>query len=362
MPVPATTGQLRTKVDDMEIGDYIQAYCDVTTGWQFGERVGKTELPVSGVAVDTTNKTHQNYFFYFVKVAKGLLVADRNWYHTVSWDSLNAWKNIQGYPINNLNIIPPMDNNISPNGVASASEETIPAWKAFDGSALTSSLNECWRAYRSTGWISYQFSDPKIVNRYTLTSPGSNWASNMIKDWVFQGSNDGIVWVTLHTVSNQTGWGSAEKRSYIVNNTQSFMYYRFNISATNGGPIAINMIEMMSIIGVIRSLTGGVAYADASGNKSLSNQNKGAWPTDNEWDKYIVNFPPSLIQFGKSLDDVFHISGVITLTQDTPTVELGSSTKRIARGYTKSAINLFFPESSLIDTSGFRPAFEYVDK
>lgn len=215
MPVPATTGQLRTKVDGMEIGDYIQAHCDVTTGWQFGESGGKTELPISGVAVDSTNKTHQNYFFYFVKVRKGLLVADRNWYHTVSWDSLNTWKKIQGYP--------------------------------------------------------------------------------------------------------------------------------------NNG----------SVVGVIRSLTGGVAYADASGNKSLTDQNKGAWPTNNEWDRYIVNFPVHKILVGKTLDDVFHWSGVHTWTQDT---SIQNSSYRTGRGNQSPNEVIVLGSANAVNVRGFRPAFEYTDK
>lgn len=61
--------------------------------------------------------------------------------------------------------------------------------------------------------------------------------------------------------------------------------------------------------GIIRSLTGGVAYAAENGNRSYSEDEGGgirgevygACSTNNEWEKYIVNFPLDKVQEGKTV-------------------------------------------------------------
>ncbi|MGG0822961.1 hypothetical protein ABE099_08765 [Paenibacillus turicensis] len=135
-----------------------------------------------------------------------------------------------------------------------------------------------------------------------------------------------------------------------------------------GLPIAISGVS-----GAIRSLTGGVAYADEIGNMSLTNLNKGCFPTNNEWDKYIINFPTSKIQSGKSLDDVWHYLDMYTLTQDTASngIYISSSgtssatvnsTFRTMRG--KSGIwgDFGIRQSGNSGTDGgFRPVFEWKE-
>lgn len=113
------------------------------------------------------------------------------------------------------------------------------------------------------------------------------------------------------------------------------------------------------ITGIIRSLTGGVAYADASGNKRTSYTGSvGGWPTNNEWDKYIVNFPSEMVQAGKTLDDVFHWNGVGTFVQDT---KYRDSSYRSARG--RAYVDYMDNMATNVISSGyaFRPCFEYKE-
>ncbi|MGA4519184.1 hypothetical protein ACPA0F_18160 [Solibacillus silvestris] len=223
MPVPATTGQLRTNVSDMEIGDYVllqyQSNEDV---WKtFNE--GKPELPVTPLAIGT----HQSYFAYGIKVAKGLIIFDRVWYHSVKWVDVNSWKQVQGKSV---------------------------------------------------------------------------------------------------TIQNNDG---------------------------------------STILANYRMPTGGVAYADVNGNKSLIDQGFGGWPTNNEWDRYIMNFPQGKIQAEKTSDDIFHWSAIFTFTQDTPINGLNDrgsiagNTRRVSRGYYSSQFFAVSLSDTSASTVGFRPVFEY---
>lgn len=248
MAVPSTTGQLKQNIADLQIGDYIALQYWLPNSSNVGKlsNVGSTgtplegapqrtvpsgtEIPVTGASSAADTNSLYNPYTYLVKVGKGLLVSDRVCQTSISWDTLNTSKLIQG------------------------------------------------------------------------------------------------------------------------------------VTATIGG-----------VTGRIRSLTGGVAYADANGNKSLTggSQLYGCWPTNNEWDKYIVNFPQELIQPGKTLDDVFHWNtGTITWCQDTP-IPISSppggwannSSGRTQRGGNGDIKRLFSTVSSYTGPSliGFRPVFEYVE-
>lgn len=225
MPVPATTGQLKLKILDMEIGDYIMSSWDSFNGGRIGN-YGYSECPLTGYA----NPNSTPYFFYYVKVDNGLLIADRVVLHSLSWNTINSWREIEGHS-------------------------------------------------------------------YTL---------------------DGIV-------------------------------------------------------GKFRSLTGGNTYADESGKSASNDKKSGAFPANNEWDKYIVKFPIEKIEVGKTLDDIFH--GNIgkgnpwTWVQETPVngiirsdgnTTMSKSTSRIARALGNSYIS-WTDSSGVATMTGFRPVFEYKE-
>ena len=129
-------------------------------------------------------------------------------------------------------------------------------------------------------------------------------------------------------------------------------------------------ITISNIQGIIRSLTGGVAYADVNGNKSLTDQGYGGWPVNNEWDKYIVK--SSLNGTITAGDDaVWHWNKMFSWCQETPVNGLiyrattATNINRIRRGYgvdMTSPERLSFGPSSQADVSvGFRPVFEYKE-
>lgn len=380
MAVPATTGQLRTNIADMEIGDYISCNYQAASGAQgtfsnLGKPAG-TEIPVSGTA--TPNGT-----FYYVKVQNGILVADRCVQVSRSWDSINSNKCIQGLPWDAGNIIPTMTSNTSLGGIASASsfyknDDMNNAWHAFDG-IISSDFTNFWESNNELpAWLQYQFSEPKKVKQYTLTCSAKQ-TDSMASSWQFLGSNDGKDWTILDQVSN-VSWAVGEKKTFNISEPGFYMYYRILATACIGNFtwVRIAELQMLDAVGTIRSLTGGVAYADKDGNKSTTDQGYGGWPTNNEWDKYIVNFPQEKIQEGKTLDDIFHWNGINSWCQDTlangiainklATSVTSDNTRRIHRGSYSEAdpnrlITDFWASKSSYTGSiiGFRPVFEYKE-
>lgn len=96
MPMPNTGGQLRTKIQDMQIGDFI-VWAIKDSYAQFGiSTTGLVEIPLAGLH---WNNSLTNTFGYGIKVDKGLIVMDRVRQHTTSWTNLKSGKLIQGSPV-----------------------------------------------------------------------------------------------------------------------------------------------------------------------------------------------------------------------------------------------------------------------
>ncbi|MGG4455804.1 hypothetical protein [Brevibacillus porteri] len=307
MPVPATTGQLRENVLDMEIGDYIVMKVTSTGLHEFGGTTASyTETPVNG----TSNQ----------------------------------------------------------NG----------AFQAFDGKLVGAWKNVWYTNGESAGWLAYEFPDPKIVRKYmVICGDATDTPASSPKEWIRLG------WGQVESTRLcfcQTNWSGSQKRHFLIDNNTPYSKYRINVFSNNGSAfLSIGELEMFEFGGIMRSLTGGVANVDEKGHLSHIDKNKGGWPTNNEWDKYIVNFPIDKIQPGKTLDDVFHWNvGVATWCQETPVtgtrhhdgVTTGASGHRIWRGSANANGSVRneenysnFSGSSISSTTiGYRPLFEYREK
>lgn len=101
MAAPNTGGQLRTKIADMQVGDYIHVRHHYNSSnkihlfeyWGNPAIANLSEIPVNG-----RDKTASQYVAkaYFIKADKGLLICDRIVTNTISWDELNSSDYIEG--------------------------------------------------------------------------------------------------------------------------------------------------------------------------------------------------------------------------------------------------------------------------
>jgi len=146
-----------------------------------------------------------------------------------------------------INQIPIMTSNTSPSGTATGgASPTANAYRAFDRAYNT------YEVPGTTMTIEYDFGTGTIIGVYKINgrySSGGGYEGQHPKNWTFQGSN-GSGWVTLHTVTNETGWtnGPSDIRSFSSGNTTSYEEYRLNISANNGaGQTTMGWFEMLSV-------------------------------------------------------------------------------------------------------------------
>jgi hypothetical protein len=158
---------------------------------------------------------------------------------------------------------PAMTSNTTPSGVAFASSQqpNRNPWHVFDVDTAT-----FWQSGTiNTGSIGYQFTSGKIIKQYAFYTFNTNTAN--VRDWTFQGSNDGTAYTTIETVSAFT---TAVSTWYIRNvsaNTTSYTYYRMNITATQtaGNFPVVMELQMTESTGSVYGAIGSGSFISTDG-------------------------------------------------------------------------------------------------
>jgi hypothetical protein len=142
------------------------------------------------------------------------------------------------------NFVPEMTSGTTPSGnTASASgtqdESGLGAWKAFDHSTTVAGSH--YQVQATTPWIQIHTSSGHVAKQYNLvkafnTNSGSVLSDRSPSGWTLKGSNDGSSWTTLDTQSSVT-WSTSDyvTKSYSFTNTNSYSYYRLEVTGNNGG-------------------------------------------------------------------------------------------------------------------------------
>lgn len=148
--------------------------------------------------------------------------------------------------------IPLMTGNTQPSGEAFAGQNTSTAFQAFNRSTST-----LWASTNLTNcFVGYQFPAGKIIKRYYLSR--SNEGARPIT-WTFEGSNDGVSYTVLETVTSNTA--TTSYLSGVLANTTSYTYYRINVTAVASGIVAyIRELEMTESTGTTYGTTTGGSF------------------------------------------------------------------------------------------------------
>lgn len=430
----------KTNIEDMEIGDCIP--CKYFTGASgspgYFSELGTciaNEIPISSTATP-------NGLFYFIKADKGLLIADRVVQHSIAWDKLNAVKYIEGlYKKTNISESPLFQALLNiPISLSSTeyvssvtgtlSTETSPYGQAtyFNGSNrinlnakiipigaksirfkikcppnditskyILSNINASGNQY---GIIIYINNVNGIIVTITNNSNNTSYilsigSSKIIADnqwhdvlftWDGTTNTNAVKLYIDNELNNQRTANSIEATQPTYNLTIGSIYnsqgsgqyaafkgYLYGLEVYNY-PINVKEVDYIA-----RSLTGGNSYLDSNGVGKITNSGLGAWPPNNEWDKYIVHSDlEGKITPGDN--NIWHWKDYlgITLCGDTPILNLnrynnafGAATDRINRSWYQVSSTDYHPDliqpwfnnySTFNSTfSGFRPVLEYKD-
>lgn len=142
------------------------------------------------------------------------------------------------------NVIPAMTSNTTPSGIASASGyygSDLP-YKAFDHSFGN---RPQWfvNSTKPIGghWLQYKFDQPKCINKIKLYSIMIRTGQHTIKEFYFQGSNDGSAYKTLFS---NTHPNSAEGIDYFFQNDNYYLYYKIVIQNSYGNQNEAGVYEL----------------------------------------------------------------------------------------------------------------------
>jgi hypothetical protein len=148
------------------------------------------------------------------------------------------------------------DTSDPPFVVSASSASVAAAWLSFDGDATNGWMTAgvpCWLEL-DTGAGS-----ASVLGSYAIAG-GYADGMNGPQAWTMEGSNNGSTWTTLDTQTGQTtGWGfaggGAILQTYtIASPTGSYRYFRFNVTANNGG--AVTEIDALYLYSAASTLVG----------------------------------------------------------------------------------------------------------
>jgi hypothetical protein len=97
--------------------------------------------------------------------------------------------------------------------------------------------------FNASAWLQYQANAGYIVKGYTITSANDSPERDPL-NWTLQGSNNGASWTTIDTRTNQDFPNRFQTRTFTFNNTNSYLYYRFNMTNNSGSILQLGEIEL----------------------------------------------------------------------------------------------------------------------
>ena len=153
-------------------------------------------------------------------------------------------------------LVPIMSSDSQDGYIASASSSYSAGyapWKAFNRTA--SGEGDCWCAssastsdsnYYVNGWLQIQLPEAKCANYVTMVCRSGSMENSLKspRDWTLKGSNDGETWTTLLTVTDQIPTSVAQSFSYPLENTNSYLYYRVDVTRISIAGQKISIAEL----------------------------------------------------------------------------------------------------------------------
>ncbi len=148
-----------------------------------------------------------------------------------------------GWMMMSEGLIPAMTSNTSPSGEASASSErvsspfTTPAHFAFDASSSSDWYSAGDQSLPQ--WIQYVFEEATEAKFYKIRA---RFADTRPKSWTLTASNDGVQWVTLHSMTNVIFL--TQPRYYAIPEPGAYRYYRWTFTEGEASVVSIESLQL----------------------------------------------------------------------------------------------------------------------
>jgi hypothetical protein len=137
------------------------------------------------------------------------------------------------------------DYSLSTQVVTRSSDSTGAAWGVLAGNSVSSK----WRAdTKANEWVQVYLGanqPARVLGSYSFANDNDfNW-QRLPRDWTVKGSNDGVAWTLLHSVTGEPDYATDEVRMFNVDTLAGpFRYFRFDIAANNHASLGIFISEI----------------------------------------------------------------------------------------------------------------------
>ncbi|MEI7879857.1 MAG: hypothetical protein WCI95_03170 [bacterium] len=200
-------------------------------------------------------------------------------------NGLNLYNRVSAVPDFN-NIIPTMVSNSSPSGLVFYSSQYSASGNDCGYCVFDKSDSTWWTASSGSApqYVGYKFASAQTITSYKITARVSSY-DRAPSNFTFQGSNTG-AWageqVTLDTRTSQS-WSAGETKFYSFTNINSYLYYRVNMTAFQGGgyggftelqmsadaPVVSEISLISSINSAVTGEKGIQTYGDIGGRTTI---------------------------------------------------------------------------------------------
>lgn len=134
-----------------------------------------------------------------------------------------------------IGVIPAMTNNTTPSPFKiNASEEYNGQMAYYAFNQIVSKQATLWwhTETKKPATLQIDMGEKTKINSFSLTAP--NITVSMPKDFTLEGSDDSENWNIIKTYSNINNYEPYETTLFILDKTENYRYYKFNISEDNG--------------------------------------------------------------------------------------------------------------------------------
>lgn len=173
---------------------------------------------------------------------------------------------------------------------ASGNSSIFYPWKMFNG--VKGSTMDCWQANATTGWFTFYNPTAIKVTNLSITNHNNGSSVNAPTAGTVKGSNDNSTWTSIKSWTNSNVTDNATWNIDMTSNTNSYKYYKVEITSTGGGYVTIDEVAITATI----QISGGSNYI--------------AFPVQfNEADYYYLISPSTVTVTAKTTSGITLASG-----------------------------------------------------